>query len=64
MKRHALFLLLCCSSVCFADLETVPLGANGAIPVWLAAGPLPYNPTHNNPERAIGSYVDLLQGVG
>jgi hypothetical protein len=64
MKRHALFLLLCCSSVCFADLETVPLGANGAIPVWLAAGPLPYNPTHNNPERAIGFYVDFLQGVG
>jgi Glycosyl hydrolases family 38 N-terminal domain/Glycosyl hydrolases family 38 C-terminal domain len=64
MKRHAMFVLLCFSSVCFADLETVPLGENGAIPVWLAVGPLPYNPTNNNPDRAIGFYVDFLQGVG
>ncbi len=64
MKRHSLIWLLSFSSVCFADLETVSLGQTGAIPVWLVAGPLPYHPGHHNPDRAIGFYVDFMQGVG
>lgn len=63
MKKLWIFALLIAAPV-WADTESFPLLENGLISAWLVAGPLPYIPAQNNPERAIGFYVDFLKASG
>lgn len=64
MKKLLGLALLIAAPAWAATLESLPLSNDGSITTWLVAGPLPYIPTQNNPEHAIGFYVDALQSVG